>query len=168
MEENRRNAALVIAEQANLLNLGRAVRGISRQPRAAGARRRDCCAQRQTGGSARQNAYAAQLMMLTQRMAKNANAMLAEALIDPRCRSCGKDTNGFRDILQGLLRRRGPAHPACPTPSCAASWARWKRRSRVPGGGGEHLGNQQRLVSAKRASFELLRTAKRFSAPPRT
>ena len=59
----------------------------------------------QTGGSARQNAIAAQLMMLTQRMAKNANTMLAEAQVDPEVSFLlGKDTNTFRDILQGLLQ----------------------------------------------------------------
>ena len=46
----------------------------------------------QTGGSPRQNAIASQLMMLTQRMAKNANTMLAEAVIDPECRSCSART----------------------------------------------------------------------------
>ena len=59
----------------------------------------------QTGGSARQNAIASQLMMLTQRMAKNANTMLAENVVDPEVAFLlGKDTNTFRDTLQGLLQ----------------------------------------------------------------
>src|SRR5205807_973143 len=59
----------------------------------------------QTGGSARQNGITAQLMMLTQRMAKNANTMLAEAVVDPEVAFLlGKDTNTYRHTLQGLLQ----------------------------------------------------------------
>jgi hypothetical protein len=48
---------------------------------------------------------AAQLVMLTQRMAKNANTMLAGDLVDPEVAFLlGKDTNTFRDTLQGLLQ----------------------------------------------------------------
>ena len=58
----------------------------------------------QIGGSARQNAITAQLVMLTQRMAKNANTMLAGDVVDPEVAFLlGKDTNSFRDTLQGLL-----------------------------------------------------------------
>ena len=80
----------------------------------------------QAGGSARQNAIAAQLMMLTQRMAKNANTMLAEAQVDPEVAFLlGKDTNTFRDIAAGpAAGQRGAAHRARrATPSCAASSA---------------------------------------------
>jgi twitching motility protein PilJ len=43
--------------------------------------------------------------MLTQRMAKNANALLASDVIDPEVTFLlGKDSNTFRDILQGLSK----------------------------------------------------------------
>ena len=43
--------------------------------------------------------------MLTQRMAKNANALLASDVIDPEVTFLlGKDSNTFRDILQGLAK----------------------------------------------------------------
>src|SRR5207302_95003 len=59
----------------------------------------------QSGGSTRQNAITAHLVMLTQRMAKNANAMLAGDVVDPEVAFLlGKDTNTFRDLLQGLLQ----------------------------------------------------------------
>ena len=42
--------------------------------------------------------------MLTQRMAKNANTMLAGDVVDPEVAFLlGKDTNTFRDTLQALL-----------------------------------------------------------------
>ena len=73
-KKNERNAGLVIAEQANLINLGRSVRAINVSNPALQELADEIAALSvQTGGSARQNANAAQLMMLTQRMAKNAN-----------------------------------------------------------------------------------------------
>jgi twitching motility protein PilJ len=160
-KKNERNAALVIAEQANLLNLGRAVRGINeRNPVLQELADETAALSVQTGGSARQNAYAAQLMMLTQRMAKNANAMLAEAVIDPEVSFLlGKDTNGFRDILQGLLqgsealRIQRVSDPELRGKLGEMEAAFKEYQAAVA----SILGNQQRLVSAKRASFELFK-----------
>jgi twitching motility protein PilJ len=84
-QKNERNAALVIAEERNLIGLGSAVRVMNdRNPALQELADEVSALSVQTGGSARQNAIAAQLMMLTQRMAKNANTMLAEAVIDPQ------------------------------------------------------------------------------------
>ena len=113
----------------------------------------------QTGGSARQNAIAAQLMMLTQRMAKNANTMLAEAVIDPRVSFLlGKDVNNFRDTLQALLQgsealriqRVGDAELRGKLGELEASFKEYQRSV------ADILGSQQRLV-AKRATFDLFR-----------
>ena len=160
-KKNERNAALVIAEQANLLNLGRAVRAINeRNPALQELADEIAALSVQTGGSARQNAYAAQLMMLTQRMAKNANAMLAEAVIDPEVSFLlGKDTNGFRDILQGLLQgsealRIQRVSDAELRGKLAEMQAAFKDYQAAVA---SILGNQQRLVSAKRASFQLFK-----------
>ncbi len=105
-KKNERNAALVIAEQANLINLDRSVRVINdRNPALQELADEIAALSVQSGGSARQNANAAQLMMLTQRIAKNANHLLAEAQVDPEVSFLlGKDTNTFRDLLQGLLQ----------------------------------------------------------------
>ena len=57
----------------------------------------------QSGGSAREIAAANQLVMLTQRIAKNASALLVGDEINPEVAFLlGKDTNAFRDLLQGL------------------------------------------------------------------
>ena len=105
-QKNERNAALVIAEERNLIGLGQAVRLMNeRNPALQELADEVSALSVQTGGSARQNAIAAQLMMLTQRMAKNANTMLAEAVIDPQVSFLlGKDVNNFRDTLQALLQ----------------------------------------------------------------
>ncbi|BCB25347.1 protein PilJ [Sulfurimicrobium lacus] len=58
----------------------------------------------QSGAQLREVTIASQLVMLTQRMAKNANTLLASDIIDPEVAFLlGKDANTFHDILDGLL-----------------------------------------------------------------
>jgi twitching motility protein PilJ len=167
-KRNERNAQLVIAEEKNLLNLGRAVRAINqRNPALQELADEIAALSVQTGGSARQNAYAAQLMMLTQRMAKNANAMLAEAQIDPEVSFLlGKDTNNFRDILQGLLngaealRIQRVADPELRGKLSEMETAFKDYQAAVA----SILGNQQQLVNAKRASFDLFKDSEALLA----
>jgi twitching motility protein PilJ len=160
-KKNERNAGLVIAEQANLINLGRSVRAINVSNPALQELADEVAALSvQTGGSARQNANAAQLMMLTQRMAKNANAMLAEAVIDPEVSFLlGKDVNNFRDILQGLaqgseaqrIQRVSDPELRGKLAEMEIAFREYQRAVAAI------LGNQQSLVNAKRASFELFK-----------
>src|SRR6185369_10632469 len=105
-----------------------------------------------------QNAIASQLMMITQRMAKNANTMLAENVIDPEVAFLlGKDTNTFRDTLQGLLQ----GSPALRITRVEDAELRGKLAELQTGfveyqkAVNNILGNQARLVGAKRASFEM-------------
>ena len=158
-KRNERNAALVIAEQANLINLDRSVRVINdRNPALQELADEIAALSVQSGGSARQNANAAQLMMLTQRIAKNANHLLAEAQVDPEVSFLlGKDTNTFRDLLQGLLqgsealRIQRVADPELRGKLGEMEAAFREYQAAVS----SILGNQQRLVNAKRASFDL-------------
>ncbi|KAF0814634.1 Methyl-accepting chemotaxis protein PctA [Andreprevotia sp. IGB-42] len=58
----------------------------------------------ETGGNVRELDYANQLSMLSQRMAKNANAMLAGELINPEVVFLlGKDVSTFNDIVAGFI-----------------------------------------------------------------
>jgi len=160
-KKNERNAALVITEQNNLLNLGRAVRAINaRNPVLQELTDEVAALSVQSGGSARQNALAAQLMMLTQRMAKNANTMLAEDVIDPEVSFLlGKDTNSFRDILLGLsqgsealrIQRVADAELRGKLAEVDAAFKEYQAAV------SSILGNQQQLVNAKRASFDLFK-----------
>jgi twitching motility protein PilJ len=160
-QKNERNAALVIAEERNLIGLGNAVRVMNdRNPALQELADEVSALSVQTGGSARQNAIAAQLMMLTQRMAKNANTMLAEAVIDPQVSFLlGKDVNNFRDLLQGLLQgsealriqRVNDAELRGKLGELDGAFKEYQRAV------ADILGNQQRLVAAKRATFDLFR-----------
>ncbi|WP_374350212.1 methyl-accepting chemotaxis protein [Chitinimonas sp.] len=58
----------------------------------------------ESGASDHEVELANQQVMLSQRMAKNANAMLAGEIINPEVVFLlGKDTNTFRDTLQGMI-----------------------------------------------------------------
>src|SRR5205085_1205271 len=104
--KTERNATLVIREEPNLVALGAAVRAINdNNPALLEIADEVAALSVQSGASVRQNAIAGQLVMLTQRMAKNANAMLAGDVVDPEVAFLlGKDSNTFRDLLQGLLQ----------------------------------------------------------------
>src|SRR5207247_1879638 len=157
--KSERNASLVIAEERNLVSLGQAVRSINAGNPALQELTDEIAAiSVQSGGPARQNAIAAQLMMLTQRMAKNANAMLAEEIIDPEVSFLlGKDSNTYRDTLQGLLQgsealRIGRVSDAEMRGKLGELESAFKDYQRAVS---EILGNMQRLVSAKRASRDM-------------
>ncbi len=158
-KKNERNAALVIAEERNLVALGQSVRSINVSNPALQELADEVAALSvQTGGSARQNAITAQLMMLTQRMAKNANTMLAEAVVDPEVAFLlGKDVNTFRSTLRGLLEGSEPMRiQRASDPELRGKLgemeAAFKEYQRAVSA---ILGNQQSLVNAKRASFDL-------------
>ena len=58
----------------------------------------------QSGAPLREVSIASQLVMLTQRLAKNANTLLSSDVIDPEVAFLlGKDANTFHDILDGLI-----------------------------------------------------------------
>ena len=157
--KTEKNAALVIDEQKNLIALGNAVRAINDNNPAMQELTDEIAALSvQKGGSARQNAIAAQMAMLTQRMAKNANTMLAENVVDPEVAFLlGKDTNTFRDTLQGLLQgsdalriaRVSEAELRGKLGELQSAFAEYQRAV------SDILGNQARLIGAKRAAFEI-------------
>jgi twitching motility protein PilJ len=171
--KTEKNAALVIDEQKNLVALGSAVRAINaNNPVLQEFTDEIAALSTQTGGSARQNAITSQLMMLTQRMAKNANTMLAENIVDPEVAFLlGKDTNTYRATLQGLLEgsdalriaRVSDAEMRGKLGELQTAFADYQRAV------SDILGNQARLVGAKRAAFDifndseaLLQTAERL------
>jgi twitching motility protein PilJ len=167
-KKNDANASLVLGQERNLVALGRSVRQINQNNSVLQELADEIAALSvQTAGSARQNAITAQMMMLTQRMAKNANTMLAEAQIDPEVSFLlGKDTNTFRDLLNGLLngseaqRIQRVADPELrgKLGELEAGFKDYQRAVQ------DILGNQAQLVSAKRASFDLFRDSEKLLA----
>ena len=155
------NAALVIGEEKNLIALGRAVRAINASNPALQELTDEIAALSvQTRGTARQNAITAQLTMLSQRIAKNANTMLAENEVDPEVAFLlGKDTNTFRDTLQGLLEgsevlrieRVADAEMRGKLGELQKAFEDYRRAV------GDILGGQAQLVDAKRAAFDIFK-----------
>ena len=109
----------------------------------------------QTGGSVRDVGYANQLVMLTQRIAKNANTLTAGDQIEPEVSfALGKDVITFRDILNGFLSgsdtlriaplKEGPARQTyLQVRECFADYE--GRVSSI-------LQNMQKLIAAKEAA----------------
>jgi twitching motility protein PilJ len=157
--KTERNAGLVIREEPNLVALGAAVRAINdNNPQLLEIADEVAALSVQSGATSRQNAIAAQLVMLTQRMAKNANAMLAGDVIDPEVAFLlGKDSNTFRDLLQGLLQ----GNEALRVARVSETELRAKLNELETGfkeyqvAVSRILGNMQRLVNAKRATRDI-------------
>ena len=157
--KTERNAGLVIGEERNLVALGVAVRSINaNNPTLLELADEVAALSVQSGGTGRQNAVAAQLVMLTQRMAKNANTMLAGDIVDPEVAFLlGKDTNTFRDALQGLIQGSQALRLARITdPEMRGKLAELESGfKQYQEGVSDILGNMQRLVNAKRATRDL-------------
>ena len=158
-KKSERNAALVLGEERNLVALGETVRSINAtNPALLELADEAAALSVQSGGSTRQNALAAQLVMLTQRVAKNANTMLASDIVDPEVAFLlGKDTSTFRDSLQGLiqgnevLRIARAGDPDMRGKLAELDIAFKQYQAGVSG----ILGSIQRLVNAKRATRNL-------------
>ena len=158
-KKTERNAGFVITEERNLVALGEAVKSINaNNPALLELADEIAALSVQTGGSVRQNAVTGQLVMLTQRMAKNANTMLAGDVVDPEVAFLlGKDTNTFRDTLQGLLQgsdvmRIGKVNDPEMRGKLVELEAGFKQYQKAVS---EILGNMQRLVNAKRATRDI-------------
>jgi twitching motility protein PilJ len=104
--ETDADAATVLGQEANLIALGKSVAVIDNEnPIMLELAEQVAALKLQAGAGAREIALANQLVMLTQRIAKNASALLVGNEINPEVAFLlGKDTNAFRDILQGLGR----------------------------------------------------------------
>ena len=157
--KTEKNASLVVSEERNLVALGAAVRSINaNNPTLLELADEIAALSVQAGGSARQNAVTSQLVMMTQRMAKNANTMLAGDIVDPEVAFLlGKDTNTFRDTLQALLKGNeamriaavGDAEMKGKLGELEVGFREYQRAV------SEILGNMQRLVNAKRATRDI-------------
>ncbi|MBL8383778.1 MAG: type IV pili methyl-accepting chemotaxis transducer N-terminal domain-containing protein [Burkholderiales bacterium] len=159
------DAAVVLGQQENLLRLGASIRAINaNNPQLLELAEQIAALKLAGGANAREVAASAQLVMLTQRMAKNANALLAGDVIDPEIAFLlGKDTNTFRDVLTGLAKGSDALRLS------AASDAEQKERlaeldrsfaayqAAVSG----ILGNMQRLVNAKQSAQRIFQDSEK-------
>jgi twitching motility protein PilJ len=97
---------LVLAQSKNLIGLGNAVRQINNNnPILLDLAEQIQALKLQSQAPSREVSLSGQLVMLTQRLAKNANAMLGADVIDPEVAFLmGKDTTSFRELLQGMTK----------------------------------------------------------------
>jgi twitching motility protein PilJ len=109
----------------------------------------------QAGGTLREIDYANQLAVLSQRIAKNANALASSDEIDPEVAFLlGKDSGTFRDIVNGLLKGSDALRlPAVRNEEARATLTELQKRfATYDAGVGAMLQNMNRLVAAKQAA----------------
>src|SRR3989442_219950 len=97
--------------------------------------------------------------MLTQRLARNANAMLGADVIDPEVAFLmGKDTTTFRELLQGLMKGNDVLRvTAAKDPEQQAKLAELEKAyQEFQGAVASILGNLQSLVNAKQAGRKVV------------
>jgi twitching motility protein PilJ len=105
-EPSRANAEAVLKNQKNLLDMGNAVKTINvRNPDLLDLSEQLVALKLQTNAGPREISLSGQLVMLTQRIAKNANALLAADVIDPETSFLlSRDARTFRDTLRTLTQ----------------------------------------------------------------
>ena len=160
-DKNEKNTAQVLEQEKNLQQLGKSVATINtKNPQLLELAEQVAALKLQTGASAREIAAANQLVMLTQRLAKNANSLLVADAIDPEVAFLlGKDTNTFRDVLGALTKgseamRINPATDAETKEKLVELDTAFKEYQEAVAG---ILGNMQRLVQAKQAGSRIFR-----------
>ena len=152
-EPTDKNAETVIAQEKNLVALGKNVATIDNNNAAMLELTEQIATLKlQSGASSRDIANANQLVMLTQRIAKNASALLVGDEINPEVAFLlGKDTNAFRDILAGLNKGGGDADMRGKLEELDAAFKEYQSAI------SSILGNMQPLVLSKQAGSRIFR-----------
>lgn len=155
-----KDASTVIGQEKSLLELGRSVAVIDNKNAVLLELTEQLAALKLQAGGAREIAAANQLVMLTQRIAKNASALQVGDEINPEVAFLlGKDTNGFREILTGLAKgsdslRLSGSNDAESRQKLGELDTAFKEYQDAIGG---ILGNMQPLVQAKQAGSRIFR-----------
>lgn len=104
-QRTRKDIDAILSQEKNLIELNRSVAAINTNNiQLLELSEQVVALMTQTGAPLREISIATQQVMLTQRMAKNANNLLSGDLIDPEVAFLlGKDTSSFRDVLLGLI-----------------------------------------------------------------
>ena len=98
-------ATIILTQQEPLSNFGNFLKTINESnPQLLELTEQVSALKLQSGASPREISASGQLVMLTQRLAKNANELVSGETVNPETAFLlGKDTNTFRDLLEGLL-----------------------------------------------------------------
>jgi len=160
------NAAILLKEQKNLVGLGAAVAQVNgSNPQLLDLAERVQALKLQGAASTREISVAGQLVMLTQRLAKNANALLAGETVDSEVAFLlGKDTNEFRTLLVAL--REGSAQMRLAPAKDPETLARLEELTTAfktyQDSASAILGNMQRLIAAKNAAAAIFADSERL------
>jgi twitching motility protein PilJ len=148
-----KDALVVIGQEANLLALGKSVATIDNEnPVMLELTEQVAALKLQGSASAREIAAANQLVMLTQRLAKNASALLVGDEINPEVAFLlGKDVNAFRDGLAGLGRGSADSETRAKLEELDKAFKSYQAAI------GAILGNMQPLVLAKQSGARIFR-----------
>jgi twitching motility protein PilJ len=106
-KDRQERVSIARDREVNLISLGKDVASINdKNPQLLELSEHVAALKLQSSAGVREIAAANQLVMLTQRIAKNASALLLGDAIDPEIAFLlGKDTNTFRDTLKGTERK---------------------------------------------------------------
>jgi twitching motility protein PilJ len=150
------NAGRVLENQQSLTTLAKGLENINQGNNAILELAQQAAQQvGQGGGSLREIEYTNQLAVLSQRIAKNANALASSEEIDPEVAFLlGKDAGTFRDILNALLKGSDALRLAGVKNEEARSTLAelQKRFATYDQGVAAILQNMNRLVAAKQAA----------------
>jgi twitching motility protein PilJ len=155
-QKTDQNASTLLKEQKNLVGLGAAVAQVNgSNPQLLDLAERVQALKLQNAASTREISTAGQLVMLTQRLAKNANSLLAGETIDSEVAFLlGKDTNEFRTLLVAM--REGDPQMRLPPAKDPETAARLEELAAAfktyQDSASAILGNMQRLIAAKNAA----------------
>ena len=146
------NVSQLLAQRPNLIKLNESVQVINDGNGELLESAEKVAALAEDTHAASQDELAAfRLTMLTQRIAKNANALRVADAIDPEVSFLlGKDTNSFRDLLAQLQKNLRSAELRTPVEELSQSWARTQEA--VTG----VLGNIQLVVQAKQSGSRII------------
>lgn len=160
-DKTDRNISLVLAQEKNLVALGSSVAAINaRNPKQLELAEQIAAMKLQLGANARETAAANQVVMLTQRIAKNANQLLVGDAIAPEVAFLlGKDNTTFRQLITGLTSGSDSLRLTAATDPDTRD--RLGQLDKVAQEGeqaiGGILGNVQPLVQAKQAGSAVVR-----------
>jgi twitching motility protein PilJ len=154
-ERVEKNATAVVNNQQSLLTLSKGLGAINQGNTTLLELAQQASSQVAAGGSLREVDFTSQLAMLSQRIAKNANALVSSEDIDPEVAFLlGKDSGTFRDVLNGLLKGSDALRltPVRNDEARATLTDLQKRFVQYEAGVNAILQNMQRLVVAKQAA----------------
>ena len=155
-QKTDKDAGNLIEQEKNLASLGKAVNTINtKNPQLLELSEQVAALKLQGGASAREIAVANQVVMLTQRIAKNANALLVANAIDPEVAFLlGKDTNTFRELIEQLQKMTSDSSDAKGKLAELESVGKDNLASVTA-----ILGSIQRLVQAKQAGSQIFQNS---------